>query len=1247
MFNKVLVANRGEIACRIIRTLDRMGIASVAVYSEADRHAPHVRMAGEAVLLGPPPPAESYLQAERILEAALSTGSEAIHPGYGFLSENAEFAEACINAGVAFIGPTGEQMRRFGLKHEARALAAANKIPLLSGSELLADREAAQQQAQIVGYPVMLKSTAGGGGIGMQICRSAEELSTAFESVQRLSRNFFKQEGIFLEKYVERARHVEVQIFGDGQGTVIALGERDCSLQRRNQKVIEETPAPGLSEATRQALQASAVRLGEVVQYQSAGTVEFILDASSEQFYFLEVNTRLQVEHGVTELVSGIDLVEWMVRLAAGENPIAGYVHRPRGHAVEVRLYAEDPGKNFQPGAGILSEVRFPDDVRLDGWVERGTEVTPFYDPLLAKLVVHGENRQAAIEHLISALAASELAGIETNLDYLAQVAASSTFQSGEVSTRFLADFVYTPRTIDVLTPGTQSTVQDYPGRTGYWNVGVPPSGPMDALAFRLANRLLGNRTTAAGLELTLTGPTLRFNAATVICLTGAHMQASLDGEPVPYWQPVPISAGSTLRLGNIEGGGQRAYLAVRHGLDVPDYLGSKSTFTLGRFGGHAGRTLRTGDVLRLVRPVSVGEAVPRRALAETLTPHYGDTWELGVLYGPHGAPDFFTETDIEAFFATGWKVHHNSARTGVRLIGPKPEWAREDGGEAGLHPSNIHDNAYAIGTVDFTGDMPVILGPDGPSLGGFVCPATVVGAELWKIGQLKPGDTVHFRRLALEAALEMERRQEAEIDTLEYSKLAALDREDRADPTDISTFLAIRSDRDDPLDAIESDLMAEGLVSNEPDEPSTEVYPVANRDILHQIPESSDQVAVVYRLCGDHYLLIEYGPPVLDLNLRFRVHALMTWLQTHSLPGMLEFTPGIRSLQIHFDSRLPVRRLMNRLLDAERALPSIDEIVVPTRVVYLPLSWEDPSTLLAIEKYTQGVNPNAPWCPSNTEFIRRINGLESVEQVREIVFSASYLVLGLGDVYLGAPVATPLDPRHRLVTTKYNPARTWTPENAVGIGGAYLCIYGMEGPGGYQFVGRTLQVWNRFRSTADFEPGRPWLLRFFDQIRFYPVSAVELLQMRDQFEQGLLPLRIEEETFSLGEYNAFLRSIAPEAAEFKTRQQAAFEAERERWAASKALDLLDPQESPMSEVSALPTGSRGEVAPVPANVWQIEVQVGARVSPGDPLVILESMKMEITVAASFAGTVTAILVSRGQTVAAGQDLIAVQEDAP
>ena len=1114
MFTKVLIANRGAIACRIIRTLRAMGIRSVAVHSDADRHSLHVRSADEAVSLGA---VRGYLDAAAVIAAAQATGAQAIHPGYGFLSENADFAEACEAAGIAFIGPTPGQMRDFGLKHRARELAAQNGVPLLPGTGLLANA----REAMAVGLPLMLKSTAGGGGIGMRLCRNEDELEEAFAAVQRLSGASFQNTGIFAERFVERARHVEVQIFGDGHGHVVALGERDCSAQRRNQKVIEETPAPDLAD--RAALLDAAVRLGQAVKYRNAGTVEFIYDSDRGEFYFLEVNTRLQVEHGVTEEVTGIDLVEWMVKLAGGEDPIVPVT--PRGASIQVRLYAESPLKDFAPSPGTLTQVKWPPDARVETWVEAGTEVPPYYDPLVAKIIVHGDTRAQAVTRLATALSATNLAGIETNLDYLSAVVGSDIFRAGAFPTAFLKGFPYAPRVMEVLEPGTQSTVQDFPGRLGYWHVGVPPSGPMDDLAFRLANEIVGNPTSAAALELTLIGPVLQFHHDTVIALTGADMG-------VERWKPLTVKAGEVVKLTAVQGAGARAYLAVRGGIDVPAYLGSKSTFILGKFGG---RQLRTGDLLRF------GHADALEPKACTTPPVYERDWRIGVTYGPHGAPDFFTESDITTFFSTAYRVHYNSDRTGVRLIGPKPEWAREDGGEAGLHPSNIHDNAYAVGTVDFTGDMPIILGPDGPSCGGFVCPATIVASERWKMGQLKAGDIVRFERVNAEPA------------------------------------------------------------------------------VLRQSP------GVVIRADGDEYVLVEFGENKLDFELSLKAHSLRRQLKHR---GIIDLTPGIRSLQIHYDMAKLQRAELFEMIDAAQS-HKLDRM--PSRVVHLPLSWDDPSTRDAIQRYMQGVRPDAPWCPWNIEFIRRINGLTSVDDVYRTVFEASWLTLALGDVYLGAPVATPVDPRHRLVTTKYNPARTWTPENAVGIGGAYMCVYGMEGPGGYQFVGRTTQMWKTYRQP------QPWLLEFFDRIQFYPVSAQELLELRA--DPSFTP-RIEAGEFDLAAHRRFLTSIAPETARFEKMRQEAFREERDRWSEYIAPALDD---APPPSDDALPEGCTAVRSPIAASVWNIARQPGEALQAGEKIVILEAMKMEVAVMSPVTGEIVEIRCAPGALVQPGQILAVVR----
>ncbi|AJD44322.1 urea carboxylase protein (plasmid) [Rhizobium gallicum bv. gallicum R602sp] len=1177
MFKKVLIANRGEIAVRIIRTLKTMGIASVAVYSDADRFAMATRLADEAMHLGPSPAAESYLNIDAVIAVCKATGAEAVHPGYGFLSENIGFAERLASEGIAFIGPRPEHLSAFGLKHTARELAKSSGVPLLPGSGLLESAESALTAAETLGYPLMLKSTAGGGGIGMQLCADAAALKSAFESVQRTARASFGDARVYIERFVADARHVEVQIFGDGKGKVVALGERDCSLQRRSQKVVEETPAPGLSPATRARLHKAAIDLGRSVSYASAGTVEFIYDPAREEFYFLEVNTRLQVEHPVTEAVFGIDLVEWMIRQAAGEDVLSGAeLLMPRGAAIEVRVYAEMPHADFRPSAGLLTEVLFPEGARTDHWIETGTEVTPFYDPMLAKLIVKAEDRAAAITKLQAALAATSITGIETNLDYLREIATSELLASGKVATTALRDFAFVPDVIEVLSPGAQSSLQELPGRLGLWHVGVPPSGPMDDRSFRHANRLVGNDDTTASLELTVSGPTLRFYTDTVIALAGSHMPMTCEGKQLPHDTAVTIHAGQVLSIGTIEGHGQRAYLAVAGGLAAPLVLGSRATFGLGQFGGNATGALKTGHVLHLARQVPATPAEPASEPAELTR-----EWSVGVLYGPHGAPDFFQPGDIDTLFSTAYEVHFNSARTGVRLIGPAPKWARSDGGEAGLHPSNLHDNAYAIGAIDFTGDMPIILGPDGPSLGGFVCPAVIARDEQWKMGQFKPGDTIRFRPV-----------KPAE------------------DPI---AGPAIHN----PVDA------GSAIIGRHDDGP----------------------VSVVYRRQGEDNLLVEYGPMTLDIALRLRVHVLMQAVLSASLPGMIDLTPGIRSLQIHYDgTTLTRRRLLGLLAEIEATLPSPHDVKVPSRIVHLPLSWNDPDAELAMRKYQELVRPNAPWCPSNIEFIRRINGLADERAVRDIIFNASYLVLGLGDVYLGAPVATPIDPRHRLVTTKYNPARTWTPENAVGIGGAYMCIYGMEGPGGYQLFGRTIQVWNTWRHTPEFAKGKPWLLDFFDQIRFFPVSHGELTEARAAFPHGGYPVKIEETEFSYPAYEKELQANAVSINRFKATQQAAFDAERQSWK-DTGLDSFVSDESLGESLDGdIPAGCFGVASSVPGNIWKLMVEPGATVAAGETVAIIESMKMEIKVTAHAAGRVHDLRAGPGRNIKAG-DIIVVLEN--
>ena len=1192
MFSKVLIANRGAIAVRIERTLAKMGVKSVVVYSKADRDSLHVENADEAVYLGEGTAKDTYLDVDKIINAALETGAEAIHPGYGFLSENTFFASKCEENNIKFIGPDSSQIKLFGLKHSAREIAEKSGVPLLSGTGLLSGVDEAITEAEKIGYPVMIKSTAGGGGIGIRICENKEELVSSYDNVCYLAESNFNDAGVFLEKYIRKARHVEVQIFGNEYGEVATLGERDCSVQRRNQKVVEESPAPRLSDEVREKMYKAAKSLAKTSGYRSAGTVEFLYDESDEKFYFLEVNTRLQVEHGITEEVYGVDLVEWMVKEAAGElKGIKDFKAVPNGHSIEVRVYAEDCINNFRPSSGKIDNVIFSDKARVETWIRKNIEVSSLYDPMLAKLIVHSDTRENAVKKMLDVLNESKVYGVTTNMQYLKSLISTKDYKDGKLFTKMLEGFLPEENALEVLDGGVQSTVQDAEGMMGYWTVGVPPCGAMDSYSFKIGNKLLGNDLNTAGIELTMRGGTYRFRTTTSFCITGADMSATLDDETVPMYTVINASPMQELKFKTCTKG-MRTYLLIAGGIDVPKIMGSSSTFTDGKFGGHNGRALRTGDVLHLTENCVTDKI---NSFNKEYVPHIENTWTIGVIPGPQPTYEYLKPEYLDTLTGSEYTVNFNSARTGIRLNGPIPQWVRDDGGEAGLHPSNIHDNAYAIGTLDLTGDQSILLGPDGPSLGGFVCSVTTAKGELWKLGQLHPGDKVHFQLLTLEQAEKIRKNEEKNIN-LEYTKVLL------PEPEKIDASYAV---------------LAEGV---------------------------HDNTKYKIRLQGEENILVEYGEMELNIELRFRVHILMQEIEKKNLP-IIDMTPGIRSLQIHFDvDRISAREMSKEVEKINSVLTELEDITVPSRIIKLPLSWDDPQTQLAAKRYQQTVRPDAPWCPSNPEFIRRINGLDSIDDVKKIVFDADYLVLGLGDVYLGAPVATPVDPRHRMVTTKYNPARPWTPENAVGIGGAYLCVYGMEGPGGYQFVGRTVQMWNPLRETDVFKKGKPWLLNFFDRLKFYPCSADEILQYRDDFLRGKFKIEIEETTFNLGEYKKYLESIKESAAKFKAHQEASFEAERQRWI-EQGLDhfVSETEETNVHEDEVLPDDCETINATIPGSVWKVLVNENDEVKKGQQIAVLESMKMEFPVEAKFDGIIKKVYVKSSQQVDAGQMIAAIK----
>jgi urea carboxylase len=667
--------------------------------------------------------------------------------------------------------------------------------------------------------------------------------------------------------------------------------------------------------------------------------------------------------------------------------------------------------------------------------------------------------------------------------------------------------------TVTVLAAGTQTTVQDQAGRGGLWDVGVPPSGAWDDLSFALANAAVGNPPSAAGLEAVATGPVLRFGRRATICVTGATQQATVDGRALRPGIVTVVAAGSVVDIGPCGAPGFRACLAIGGGIAAPPVYGSRATFLLGGFGGLAGRALTVGDAIPLGREENLAVPVD----VASVLPALGSTWTVRVLAGPHGAPEHLTEAGVAALLAATWTVDHRADRTGVRLVGPRPEWARQDGGEAGLHPSNIHDSAYPIGGIMLSGDTPVVVGPDGPSLGGFVVPCTVIRADRWMFAQARPGDTV---RLALVSPEEADAAN-AMRDTLLADPAAAVS------------------------DAFERSLAGIPVPRSAP--PSVRPDLLREHGLLLERSATEHAPAVVVRRAGDHHVLLEAGPPRLDLHVRLWVHLLAEALRGAAVDGVREIVEGVRSLLVQVDPlTCPLPYLADVLDELAGEVPDPAAVTLDVREVTLPIAFDHPAAHEAMARYTRSVRPDAPWCPDNVEFIRRVNALAERNDVFDIVRAATYLVVGLGDVYLGAPVAIPIDPRHRLVTTKYDPARTWTPQNAVGIGGVYLCVYGMEGPGGYQLVGRTVPVW-RHVPGAD-EP--PWLLRQFDRLRFRPVSAEELADLRADILAGRSELDTRPAAFGLAEITAVEQQHGEEIARFRAAREAAFAAERERWRA-------------------------------------------------------------------------------------------------
>ncbi|KAL7907376.1 allophanate hydrolase subunit 2 domain-containing protein [Trichoderma velutinum] len=1191
---KVLVANRGEIAVRCIKACRELGVRSVAIITNADATSLHATLADEVVLL-PGDDSTAYTNGEAILNICKQTNADAIIPGYGFLSENVEFATAVSSAGITFVGPSSASINAMGLKHEARAIAQAANVPVIPGTQLLESAGAAVEAARRLGCPVMLKATGGGGGMGLQICHSEQEVEKAFAMVESRASTLFKNSGVFLEKYYPSSRHIEVQVAGNGE-IVVAFGERECSLQRRHQKIVEECPSPfvechpGLREKMLQA----AVNYALQLKYKSVGTVEFLVDDETADFFFLEMNTRLQVEHGITELCYGVDLVHLMLRQADYErgdyigipSDVLKSLGRPQplGSAIEVRVYAEVPLRDFAPSPGVLQHVQWPEGegVRVDTWVRNGQRITPFYDPLIGKVMAYSpDGRDAAQKKMLAVLADTALQGTQSNLEYLSKILESEMFTSGNTLTNSLSTFKFDSCSLQVIDPGVFTTIQDYPGRIEVGH-GIPPSGPIDDFSARVANILVGNDSGVELLELTLSGPKLLFHEAAVVAVCGAELPVTLDNVSQPMWSRIVIKKGQTLGLGKVAGNGIRTYLAVKGGFpQIPKFLGSKSTAPELGFGGVQGRKLQLHDILTL-SPQSefwAAEVTPL-SLPSSFIPDFTTSVTVCCIDGPYGSEDILTPEGRTTLYETDWVVSHNSSRSGIRLEGPRLKWARASGGGGGSHPSNVLDYGYPNGGVNFTGEFPIIFGPDRPDLGGFVCPTTVCSGEMWKIGQLKPGNTVRFRSVAYDTALDISRKKDDFLQAL----------------------VAFSQGNTSPISP---------LVIEFTDEPPS--------SILHQKQPQGSHPRVTYRQGGDTSIIVEYGNQVSDLRNTACVQFLAKQISAVNLPSV-RGDPNFSSLTVRFDPfQVDRSKLLQQLIQFDAEIGQATGVKIPARQVRLPVCLDHSSLKESAQRYMENIRPTAAYMPDNVEYLRKNNALETRQQVFDALLKTPWLAVAVG-FYVGTPILFPLDPWHVLTGQKYNPSRVYTPSGSVGLGGSLVAIYPVAAPGGYQLMGRTLGGWDGTGTRTGFSAERPWLFNHLDLIKFYEVSEEEYNKIERDFETGRYVFDITQTTLDMDEYIEKFEAAAKDPAYQAWRKRQVDAAQEVGEHEQRLFDEWTAEKNARNNATTTEddgTGSGNVISiesPINANVWKVLVKPGDVLEKGQTVAVLEAMKMEINI---------------------------------
>ncbi|CEQ42611.1 SPOSA6832_04453 [Sporobolomyces salmonicolor] len=1311
--HRLLVANRGEIALRVIRSAKELGIDTLSIHTEPDAGSPHVFQATETAFV------PSYVNGEAVLKVALERGATLIHPGYGFLSENAEFASAVEKSGIIWLGPSADSIEAMGLKHQARRRAIAAQVPVLPGSELVSTVEAAVDQAQHVGYParflsallrgkyssrpVMLKATGGGGGMGMEVAHDENELRASFQRTVDMTKTLFNNAGVFVEKYIERARHIEVQVFGDGQGKVIHAGERECSVQRRHQKVLEEAGSPFINRhpELREAMCAAAVRLCELISYRSAGTVEFLVDDSTASFYFLEANTRLQVEHPTTEMVRpGLDLVAMMIKLGLAQASSTPFVLPEQetlapasGHAIEARIYCEIPHLNFKPAPGLLQQVEWPSHpwLRLDTWVSSGSFVSPFYDPMIGKMIAWGSTREEARARLDQALSETVLLGTQTNLDYLRTIincegtraplfpnqtldvdaSPPAAFVEGNVMTTFLDSFEgYAPSCIEIIDGGLSTSVQDGRPRLQPGGDGIPRGGGLDEMAAMAANRLVGNDTETEYLEVTISGPTLKFSTAAVVAVTGAEADVFVDDMKKPMWSRFAVPAGSTLEIGACEGTGTRVYLAVKGGFPgVPYFMGSKSTFTAAKFGGIQGRDLAAGDIIMLHPSAAPTSDDVEFVLPSFAIPSYSHDWTLAALPGPNADIDYLLPEDLETLYSTRFTVSPDSNRLGLRLEGLKPlKYSRKDGGAGGSHPANCLEHGYSIGALNLNGDVPVLLAQDAPDCGGLICVVGVVTADWWKMGQMRPGDTFRFVEPTLDCLPEHAAQQTAWLKSIETA----------ASASSSATLLPF------PLDLqIGEKARTDGLLK------------------IIEAEEQDDGARMTFRqpfLCsyrcnsanlsgtksGDGGILIEVGEQALSFRTRIITELFERKLREMKLDGMETYVQAVSSLLLRFNPAiLPQQKLVDILLTTSQGLARAStEVTLPSRRIHLPVAFDDSVSQDTIKRYmASSGRKKAVYLPSNIEYLAKASGLDGVDNLVR-VFSRSDWFCTSRCFFAGLPMLAPvrlptLDQRALLASQKYNPTRTFTRSGTLGFAGVQCAIYPVDSPGGYQILGRTLTPFSPHGKYSGEGNEKHFLVRSFDLVRWLPMSEEEFDKIERDFTVGTYTPLVEEVMLSAKEMAELERSTKAEVQQIQNQQRANLaELAKEcvpvthpppwvlplvfahiafgcRESVMVAEWQAEVEKAKAEETLATGGGHAGGkhvgtplTSPVFAAVRAVHVKVGEVLSTDVVPVSVEAMKTEIAIKVSrrLAGkTVTGIAADVGDVVKPGQALLYCQ----